>query len=248
MTSAMKNLIEVHGEKLTTTSLVISELFGRPHGNVLKSLDKLMVRGRVKFDESSYQNKQNKTQKMYVLDKRSFLISMPFIGGNKSEEGQVKLVDGFIRIETELNRLQKMRLTVDWQEARANSKCIRSTLTQVVQAYERLADKQGGLKGKPENRHYYSSITKRIYKELFGDSSLKEVRDKLDSLQLQFLSICEQSCADEIQRLVELEVEYHLIYQECVKRIIATVNGLSATRLSSKNQNIRLVWDKGIMQ
>jgi phage regulator Rha-like protein len=49
---ATKKLVEVHGQRLTTTSLVIAELFGRPHGNVLKCLDKLI--SRVKFNSRNY--------------------------------------------------------------------------------------------------------------------------------------------------------------------------------------------------
>ena len=83
-----------------------------------------------------------------------------------------------------------------------------------------------------------------IYKELFGDRNLKDVRDKLDTLKLQFLSICEESCADELEKMIELELEYHDIYQECRKRVIATVEGLSATRLTGDNTVVKLAWDK----
>jgi phage regulator Rha-like protein len=37
-------LVEIQGEKLMTTSLVISKLFGRSHKYVLRSLDKLVSR------------------------------------------------------------------------------------------------------------------------------------------------------------------------------------------------------------
>lgn len=40
---------------------------------------------------------------MYVLDERSFLIAMPFIGGKKSVEGQIALVDEFIRLNKIIN-------------------------------------------------------------------------------------------------------------------------------------------------
>ena len=33
-------LVEVHGQKLTVTSLVVSELFGRKHSHVLRSIEK----------------------------------------------------------------------------------------------------------------------------------------------------------------------------------------------------------------
>jgi Rha family phage regulatory protein len=94
-------LVEVHGQKLVTNSLVISKLFGRSHDNVLKSLDKLV--SRVKFNARDYIDSRGKQQRMYELDERSFLISMPFIGGKKSVEGQIALVDEFIRLKKIIN-------------------------------------------------------------------------------------------------------------------------------------------------
>lgn len=99
-------LVEVHGQKLTVTSLVIAESFGRVHKDVLKSLDKLLVKGTFNQREiapTSYLDIQGKANRMYVLDERSFLIAMPFIGGKKSTEGQVALVDEFLRIRQRLN-------------------------------------------------------------------------------------------------------------------------------------------------
>lgn len=93
----MEQLVEVHGKKLTTSSLVIAEQFGRPHHMVLKSLDKLI--SKVKMDSRNYIDARGKSQRMFVLDERSFLISMPFIGGIKSLEGQIRLVDEFLRIK-----------------------------------------------------------------------------------------------------------------------------------------------------
>ena len=93
----MQQLVEVHGKKLTTSSVVIAEQFGRPHHMVLKSLDKLI--SKVRIDLRDYIDARGKSQRMYVLDERSFLISMPFIGGNKSLEGQIRLVDEFLRIK-----------------------------------------------------------------------------------------------------------------------------------------------------
>jgi phage regulator Rha-like protein len=242
----MKDLIEIHGNDLTTTTIIISEEFGRRHSDVVKSVKSLSDRKKIsEISRTSflYLDSQNRPQTAYRLSKRDALIAMPFIGGVKSEDGQIKLVDGFLRLEKELTRLREQRLTVDWQEARANSKCIRSIATNAIQSLEQLADKQGGMKGKPENRHYYETTTKMIYKQLFGDGTLKNVRDKLDILQLQFLSICEQACADEIQKLAELDIDYHAIYAEAKKRVIATVEGLSASRLTSTGKVVKLAWE-----
>ena len=94
-------LVEVHGNKLTTTSLIVSCEFGRPHHMVLKSLDKLI--SKVNMDSRDYIDSRGKTQRMYVLDERSFLIAMPFIGGTKSFDGQIRLVDEFLRLKRQIS-------------------------------------------------------------------------------------------------------------------------------------------------
>jgi len=94
-------LVEVHGKKLTTTSLVIAELFNRPHKHVLRSLDSLS--SRLNIGPRDYVDSRGKTQRMYVLDERQFLIAMPFIGGEKSLDGQIRLVDEFLRLQNILS-------------------------------------------------------------------------------------------------------------------------------------------------
>jgi len=94
-------LVEVHGRKLTTTSLVIAEQFGRPHKSVLRSLDTL--KDRLKFVPISYSDSYGREQKLYQLDERAFLIAMPFIGGKKSVDGQIALVDEFMRLKKLIN-------------------------------------------------------------------------------------------------------------------------------------------------
>ena len=109
-------LVEVHGQQLTTTSLIIAELFDRPHGKVLRKLEELASKDRIKISSIFYKDSYSRNQKLLILNERSFLIAMPFIGGNKSEEGQVKLVDEFLRIQKllrEPNRKQELQLKRD---------------------------------------------------------------------------------------------------------------------------------------
>lgn len=98
-------LVEIHGKDLTTTSLIVAELFGRPHKNVVRSLKSLSDRGKISSLVSAsftYFDAQNRAQTAYELSERDFLVAMPFIGGEKSEDGQIALVDEFLR----LHRLQ----------------------------------------------------------------------------------------------------------------------------------------------
>ena len=89
-------LIQVHGQTLTTNSLIIAEVFNRPHKNVLRVLDGL--KSRLKIEPRDYVVSRGKTQRMYELSERQALIAMPFIGGEKSFYGQEILVDAFLKM------------------------------------------------------------------------------------------------------------------------------------------------------
>lgn len=95
----MKHLIKiVKGEPVVSTEVIANE-FGRRHDNVMQNIRSLIETehlGVLDFKESSYVNKQNKVQPCYELTERGFLIAMPFIGGDKARDGQVRLVDSFI--------------------------------------------------------------------------------------------------------------------------------------------------------
>lgn len=95
----MKHLIKIiKGIPVVSTDVVAIE-FGRRHDNVMQNIRSLIETehlGLLDFKESSYLNKQNKSQPCFELTERGFLIAMPFIGGDKARDGQVRLVDSFI--------------------------------------------------------------------------------------------------------------------------------------------------------
>jgi Rha family phage regulatory protein len=95
----MKHLIKiVKGTPLVSTDVIAAE-FGRDHFRVMNSIESLAASGHLgasDFRASSYTSKQNKEIPCYELTERGFLIAMPFIGGEKARDGQVRLVDGFI--------------------------------------------------------------------------------------------------------------------------------------------------------
>lgn len=103
----MKNLIKrSNGEPVVTTDVVAKE-FGRDHFRVMNSIDDLIASehlGASDFRASSYVSKQKKVIPCYELTERGFLIAMPFIGGDKAKDGQVKLVDSFMRMREVIKR------------------------------------------------------------------------------------------------------------------------------------------------
>lgn len=93
-------LVTIQNGVASTTSLIIAEQFGRKHSHVLKSIEKVI--GRYEIVPASYIDSNNHAHKMYELPEREALIVMPFIGGQKSIEGQERLVDAFLAMRNHI--------------------------------------------------------------------------------------------------------------------------------------------------
>ena len=93
----MNNLVSLNNNGVAvTTSLVIAEQLGRKHSHVLQSIRSL--KESVRISPISYIDSMNRAQIMYELPEREALIVMPFVGGKKSVEGQIRLVDAFLAL------------------------------------------------------------------------------------------------------------------------------------------------------
>ena len=90
-----------------TDSLIVAETFGRQHAHVLRSIDRLITDGAINqsnFGSVAYIDAKGEARRMIRLDERAFLIAMPFIGGRRAREGQVRLVDEFLSLRREVTR------------------------------------------------------------------------------------------------------------------------------------------------
>ncbi|EPG7575981.1 Rha family transcriptional regulator [Providencia rettgeri] len=109
----MKQLIKKSGNQPVVTTNIISNEFGRRHDNVLQSIRSLIESGHLgalDFKETSYIDKSSREKPCYELTERGFLIAMPFIGGEKARDGQVRLVDSFIQFREKAAREAKVQI------------------------------------------------------------------------------------------------------------------------------------------
>jgi len=137
----------VHGSnnQICIDSRAIAKEFGRQHKNVLQTLDDLLVDKTISRLESKPSNyiKRGKEYRCFELNKAGFLKAMPFIGGNKSREGQSRLVDEFLKMEEKLARQAKERETLACQIARLSGKDSRAILTDEIQKFIAYAKANG---------------------------------------------------------------------------------------------------------
>lgn len=217
---AAANVVTVTRAAPTTTSIVVAGLFARPHKNVLQSLDGLIADGtidRLDFKPISYFDEMNREQRAYQLSERAALISMPFIGGKKSREGQRILVDAFFAARDEINRLRRMHASPDWQQARIEGQTARKAETDVISAFVQYAIQQGSRSA----GCYYRCITKETNRALFFVKSAvgKDFRSGLSAQQLASVAMAERIVERSLLESMTAKTFYKDAYRTAAERV-----------------------------
>lgn len=188
----MKHLIKiVKGEPVVNTDVVAKE-FGREHYRVMASIDTLIASGHLgpsDFGATSYTDKSNRQQASYELTERGFLIAMPFIGGDKARDGQVRLVDSFIQYR------EKARQEAAIQAERELARVEYRPMTNAIKA-----SKQS--EGKEAEHYHFSNEANLINRIVLGATSAK-FRKENDIGKCE--AIRDYLTAEQIRAITELQ-------------------------------------------
>ena len=168
------SIARIFNGELVTDSLAIAQEFGRKQKDVLRSLDNLIENGTIWWRKSAppdYIDARGKTQRVIELAERDFLIAMPFIGGKKSQQGQVRLVDTFLSMRAEAAG------QAAWGESRKAAAVGYITISETLQETR---------EGKAIAGYHYSNESEIINGILFGNAGAVD-RRTLSSKQLSLL-------------------------------------------------------------
>jgi Rha family phage regulatory protein len=99
-------LVEVHGKKLLTNSLVIAEQFKKRHDNILQKIDvgfnskipEILEFTRLNFKESSYLGKDGAETKYYLMTEEGFAEIAMSLTGEKSKLVRIRFLNEFKRL------------------------------------------------------------------------------------------------------------------------------------------------------
>jgi Rha family phage regulatory protein len=214
--TANKNTISliIHGDnkQVCIGSREIAKEFGRRHDNVLQTIRGLIDRGTISLldcKERDYIHR-GKKQPCFELNERAFLIAMPWVGGEKSERGQVRLVDAFLWHRQLMEKQARERETMAFHLARSSGKDSRGILTDAIKNYIAYAKEQGSTSAD----RYFCNITKAVINSLFiVESKTTEIRELLTAIQLKTLELGELMAAQVLTESIEAKLPYKEIYQ-----------------------------------
>ncbi|MFP3706198.1 phage regulatory protein/antirepressor Ant [Paraburkholderia sp. SIMBA_009] len=143
--------------ELTVDSLTIAREFDRNHKDVLRALDSLIADGTLNgrnFAPVEYADAKGEARRMIELTERGALIAMPFIGGRRARDGQVRLVDAFMRLREQATRAAPLDLNNPdtlrtlLQSLAGQSLQLQGRVAELepkAQAFERLGSADGSL-------------------------------------------------------------------------------------------------------
>lgn len=175
----MNELVIMHDKQAVTTSLVLSEAFGKQHKHVLEAISSKInsaensAQYKKMFAESTYTDRSGKQNKMYYLNRDGFtFIAMGFTG-RKADEFKLKYIEAFNRMEEQIRNqsLQVLNQSTD-DLKRANLLYKIANLTSdeelkeesLKSSYELITGKSIHQK-KTDYQKLYEAVTER-----YGDS------------------------------------------------------------------------------
>lgn len=219
-------LVFPKGKGGVTDTLIIADKFGVNHKNVLRKLEKLIekdVGGQLHFEPSSYLNSQNKSQKIYEMDKSNFIIFAFKFTQPKALYWQKRFVKQFEFYEDQHNQ---NKYNPDHIEARTSTKATTRFKTDLIKEFIPYAIAQAELIGeicgyakKPENCYinYSAVINNNVFNIAKG---LKNPRNYMTVEQLGIVEGAERLTIKTMRELMAVNMDYHDIYKEVKKKMI----------------------------
>lgn len=204
------NLVELKGNDIFTTSLIISEGTGVQHINV-KELIKDYQNDIQDFGTLSVLNREStggRPEKYYQLNEEqaTFLITLL-----RNTKIVVAFKKELVRQFYAMRRILLERQTQTWQETRYQGKLTRKAETDVIKQLVEYAKDQGSQNADK----LYLTYTK-LANKMAGISS----RDTANTMELNNLNVIENIILHCIQLGILEDKHYKQIYQDCKQRLV----------------------------
>lgn len=213
-------LVRIVDGKVSTSSLLVAQKFGKRHTNVLQAIARLECSAefsRLNFKPRDYIDERGKTQPSFEMTKNGFAFLVMGFTGRAASEWKEAFIAAFDWQADEISRLRSMHGSPEWQSARLEGKSVRRLETDTIRVFVRYAESQGS---KSANR-YYLAITKATNKALFFIESAtgQNLRDNLTTSQLASVAMAERIVERAIQEGMAAGLYYKEIYREAAERV-----------------------------
>ncbi|MBT2727876.1 Rha family transcriptional regulator [Bacillus sp. ISL-75] len=173
----MNQLVFAEKNQAVTTSLIVSEVFGKGHDKVLRDIRNLGCSDEFRlanFGESTYLNNQNKDLPMFYMNKKGFTLLAMGYTGKEAMKFKEAYIDQFEMMEQELN---KPKVLSEREQLVAAMKLSIESAEEIAVVKEEVKEVRGMVENQitldhGEQRRVQIGIASRIY-ELERDKDLR---------------------------------------------------------------------------
>lgn len=101
----MKDLVIMQDNQAVTTSLQIAEVFGKQHSHVIEAIESKIqsvensTDYKKMFEEGSYKDKRNRSQKQYLLNRDGFTFIAFGFTGSEADKFKLDFIKAFNKME-----------------------------------------------------------------------------------------------------------------------------------------------------
>lgn len=236
-----KNIVHIKEKEILTDTLIIAEMLDVPHTNLIRTVQAIVDRQNnnpqaralkfpQKFIEGVFQNKMNRSYKMYELNEQAYMkLAMQLRGYEKAEIVQDAIIEAFSMMKgAVLNQSNQ-----SWLSAREDGKAIRSKEMDVVKNFVDYATKQGSKSA----FRYYGNVTKMTNKALELLVQVKggaPLRHLANIMELGFIQMLDNRAKQSIEYGMSEGLQYQEIYQIAKEEVNTLADSLNFNRKSLK--------------
>lgn len=181
-------LVQIRDDTMWTTSILIADRFGKRHANVLRAIEELACTAQFRqlnFESADYVDEQGKPRKSYYVSRDGFSFLAMGFTGKEAAIWKEQFIAAFGKMERELRRITRQKVSLAWHQARLGGKTERRDLTDAVQALARRAFERGDS---TTSLHFWEmSATKMVTTAVFiieHGERVKDIRERLTAKQL----------------------------------------------------------------
>lgn len=101
----MQELININNEEAVTTSLLVADMFGKRHDNVMRAVSGLLTfeESKKMFISGTYINAQGHKQPMFYMNRDGFMLLAMGFNGKRAIEWKFKFIEAFNQMENYIN-------------------------------------------------------------------------------------------------------------------------------------------------
>ena len=209
----MNEIVFLKNDEAVTDSLMVADMFGKNHKNVLRAIETLLG-GLPKIEHTPklfvktwYTHEQNgQRYTKYLMNRDGFSLLVMGFTGKKALEWKLKYIDAFNKMESVIRE----KSTQTWIETRKTGKLTRKAETDVIKRLVEYAKEQGSE---------HSDKLYMTYSRLANKMAGVGKRDEATVSQLNNLSLMENIILHEIDNGILSGKHYKVIYQDCKARM-----------------------------